>query len=501
MPQFLSNLVNALIKHYSILLVLICLPLIASPVFANDGSSGMSRKDGFNKSKKVAVLVGVENYNTQISGFSSLNYAVDDVNLLSNTFKRQKYSVYSLTDTQATKKKIIDTINKAAKTLKNGDGTLVFSFSGHGLAQSNQNYLATYDSRLSTLENSAISVREITDVIRKTGVKRAVLFVDACRNDPFRGARAAGNTLFKTWLGGEGIQVLYGTGNKKLSIEDPTLQKGVFTHFVNKGLNGEAKRADGTVDFDSLARYVEREVPRYTESNHGRMQQPWRGGEEYFGDFIMAVDNQPKKDGRWVKSNAEANATVSPGNVTTLALNTPILGSAWVAPAAPNTDNKAEIAWRNDKAKKAQQKIQQANKAKREREATQRAVVIKQRNVKISRDRKRINDDHSFKKNALQIECRGKSNHLKNRFQKRMLDYDRILRHQLNTISPAVNAQQRQQAESRFKNNTLQQKRILNGDNKQRQLIITRECADKARLLERKFKLRIQEFERTLSKR
>ena len=153
------------------------------------------------------------------------------------------------------------------------------------------------------------------------------------------------------------------------------------------------------------------------------------------------------------------------------------------------------------KAEQERQEKARREKAKREQAAKNQALKNTQRNNGIIKARKAINADHNRKKNALQIECRRKSNNLRSQFQKRMLDYDVALRQRLNSLPVAMDAKQRLQAEGRLKSNTVQQKRTLMSDNKRRQLIITRECADRTRLLDKQYKLRIADFERTLKKR
>lgn len=487
MPHYQKSTFIKAIKRHLWLLAIACVPLIVSPAFSSsEDARGLIRLEGFESSKKVAILVGVENYNKQTSGFSSLNYAVDDVNLLNNTFKRQDYKVYPLRDSEATRERIINKIKEASKTLKNGDGTLVFSFSGHGFARGKDNYLATYDARLNALKSTALSVNEVIETIKNTGVKRAVLFVDACRNNPTLGARSGpGDTLIRTGLG-EGIQVLYGTGNKLLSYEDPSISNGIFSHFINKGLNGKARRVDGTVDFDSLAHYVEREVPKYSQSNLGVRQQPWRGGREHFGDFILASHEKQEE-------------------TKLLGLPDPDASFPTVDPAAiERTKRQKAQLEKEKKEKESRKKIQDAQIKRgiqdRKIKAKQKAAAEKRRNVQILRAKKAITDDHNLKKNALQIECRRKANILKTQFQKRMLDYDISLRQQLNNIPSATPSKQRMQAESRYKSDSLRKKRTLNDDNKQRQLVIQRECSDKNRLLTRKLKLKLHEYQRTLSK-
>ena len=65
------------------------------------------------------------------------------------------------------------------------------------------------------------------------------------------------------------------------------MQSGVFTHFLLKGLAGEAAGSDGFVTFRDLADYVSTEVERWSFRS-GQLQQPVELSDEAVGDFLLA---------------------------------------------------------------------------------------------------------------------------------------------------------------------------------------------------------------------
>lgn len=237
----------------------------------------------FTQGNKVAIVAGLESY----TKFSRLDYAVDDAQQLAGILKRNGYKVNLLSDQEASRKFILNAIEQAGKMLRNGEGTLVFFFSGHGGRRGGENYLATVDTLANQLDSSGLSESDVVKAIRATGVRRAVLFLDACRDNPVPGSKA----MLEHFVGrdyGEGIQILYSTSRDDFSWESQKLGHGVFSYFLNQGLSGQAAQS-GVVTFASLARYVEDNVSSWTFQNLGTTQQPRQSSEgEPYGPFVLA---------------------------------------------------------------------------------------------------------------------------------------------------------------------------------------------------------------------
>ena len=234
---------------------------------------------------KVAVVVGIEQYDQVTSGVTPLDFTVDDASQLSTVLNNNGYVVKTLLDSQASKHIILGQIKEAAKLVDRENGTLVFSFSGHGFSENNINYLVVSGTTTSNLKDSALSLDDVLRTIRSTGIKRAALFIDACRNVPGVKSLAKGFVP----IAGQGIQLLVSTKAGEYSYETPALGNGVFSHFLIKGLKGEAKRPDGIIEFTDLAHYVETNVREWSFKNLNQVQQPYHfASGELFGQFLLA---------------------------------------------------------------------------------------------------------------------------------------------------------------------------------------------------------------------
>ena len=250
------------------------------------------------QSIKLAVVVGIDNY-SGLSGVSTLSYAVADAKSLKKTLESQGYSVLALYDGEATAQFIQKAISKIAQLAESDESrrnaTLLFSFSGHGFAVDGENYLVTYDTDGDNVTETGYPLSELVDFLGSTGISQKVLFIDACRNNP--GQRSASGSFVQQQA--EGVGILFSTRAGDVAYESPIVQGGIFSHFLVKGLNGEAVSSEGIVSLHSLKSYVERKVPQWTIENLQTVQTPYQAG-EYTGEFrlthpmVKITEQKPK---------------------------------------------------------------------------------------------------------------------------------------------------------------------------------------------------------------
>lgn len=244
----------------------------------------------FRAEPKVAILVGISQYNESITGVRPLRYAVNDMKELSKTLKAQNYTVLPIYNASASKSVILHKIRQARELIRPGEGTLLFAFSGHGFSTDNrETNLVTHDTIISSLRETGLSIPEIIREIKSVNPKKAVLFLDACRNAPTPGEKSMTRAGFVNLNPGQGIQLLYSTKQAERSFEEPSFKQGIFSYFLNKGLKGEAV-VNGAITFSSLAAYVEREVSDWTYQNKSKVQKPFRStAGDVAGSFVLAV--------------------------------------------------------------------------------------------------------------------------------------------------------------------------------------------------------------------
>jgi hypothetical protein len=266
--------------------------------------------------KKIAVVIGVSDYqfmSSEGSGaglpdeLNDLRFAESDalsfVEMLRNeAVAGGKWEVRSLTGDEATEQSVGTLLDEVfAGPLRERD-LLYFFFAGHARVNplnARDVRLMLYDSD-PKLNRAGISYTEVRRSFLESTAGYAVAFVDACRSGSIEIARGSGRPD-QDLLGGlqeiapAKVIITAGSGSER-AFEDPDLGHGVFTHFLLRGLGGEAADSDRDmfVDLDELEGFLGQEVAGYT-ANHPRMsrQRPrvWYEGDLNAGRFPLAVRN------------------------------------------------------------------------------------------------------------------------------------------------------------------------------------------------------------------
>ena len=222
------------------------------------------------KPRKIAFVVGVSKY--QKDGLTDLKYAHKDANDLSAELAKSGFEVTKFIGAEAKHKAIrskLEQFIETASELGKNDVVLI-SLSGHGVQKivSVENrkeevpFYCVYDT-LVTNPATMISLNWIlTELKDKSGCSSNLLIVDACRNNPDKGARTLDGSTVRELP--TKISMLFSSSPGQKSFESDKVKQGVFTHVLLKGMQGAAKNSRGQVKWASLATYVLEEVPLHT---------------------------------------------------------------------------------------------------------------------------------------------------------------------------------------------------------------------------------------------
>lgn len=153
-------------------------------------------------------------------------------------------------------------------------------------------YLCPVEANLNNLENSCISSEEFTIALRSIRANRVVVFLDACHSGgigetkevEFGVKGGLSEAVFTRLAEEEGRVIIASCKADEVSWELPDMRNGLFTHYLLKGLRGDAARIDGTVPIMRLFDYVSDKVPQH------RSQHPFiKSAAE---NFIVAVSKK-----------------------------------------------------------------------------------------------------------------------------------------------------------------------------------------------------------------
>lgn len=243
--------------------------------------------------RHLAIVVGVNAYRAN-SGLPKLQHAASDAAVLSATLRDAGFKVYEMThdvarrdgqETMAPQLAYIrDQTRGILETPNLGEeDAVMITLHGHGVQfdfvdekgnKTPRFYFCPADATIDgvktandiTDRHNLLPLEELYTDLAECKAATKLLIVDACRNDPnqpgvFREALAS-STLPKLPPPTGGTAAFFSCKANQRAVEDTTLKNGVFTHFLVKGLQGEAdlptagKPADGIITFAELSAYV-----------------------------------------------------------------------------------------------------------------------------------------------------------------------------------------------------------------------------------------------------
>jgi uncharacterized caspase-like protein len=143
--------------------------------------------------KRVALVIGNSAYKN-----SPLKNPTNDAKDMAAKLRTLGFEVIERSN--ITTRQIGGTLRELRSRLTPGGVALVF-YAGHGLQIKGENYLPAVDAEIATEEdvpNQSIAVRQIIDVLDDTKTRLNLVFLDACRNNPYaRSFRSTGAGLAK----------------------------------------------------------------------------------------------------------------------------------------------------------------------------------------------------------------------------------------------------------------------------------------------------------------
>jgi len=242
-----------------------------------------------NSSVRFAILVGVEQYDDP--NIPSIIGPANDVITMKNTLI--KYAGFTndnivvLSTSGPYRKPTRDEILRALSRIKNivpDNGLLLFMFSGHGTSRGNKAFLLPSSAGLTAdvdlLEETSLDVELVRKQIVATGVKQALVLLDACRDD-LQAAKGVGgaNPLTPAFTEGldfatvnkqiEASAVIYATSLGRRAYVDNNMKLGYFTEVFTDGLSGKAADSHGVVTLSRLLDYVQSRVPKMVSQDLG----------------------------------------------------------------------------------------------------------------------------------------------------------------------------------------------------------------------------------------
>ena len=174
---------------------------------------------------------------------------------------------------------------------KKPDDMIVLYFSGHGVRDEfGFLYLAVKNTIRSRLRSTAIRSDYIREAMNQSRSRRQVVILDCCNSGAFpQGTKAqVGGTMgMISSFQGFGRYVLTASDEIQFAWEGDKIigetDNSLFTHFLLKGLSGEADiNSDGKITVDELYDYTYEEISKVTPK-----QTPRKDASKQEGDIVL----------------------------------------------------------------------------------------------------------------------------------------------------------------------------------------------------------------------
>lgn len=221
-----------------------------------------------------AVVVGVARY----AHMPTLKFTDDDAYQIYSFLKSpaggalEDDQIKVLIDEDASRSNIIKAMKSTFLKADENDVVLLY-FSGHGLPGS---FLPQdFDGF-----NNKLKHEDILNVLQKSKAKHKLCLADACHSGTMMAMRSSFDNQLRNYYdafeqSSGGTALLMSSKGDEVSLEDHGLRQGIFSHFLIRGLKGEAdKNRNKIVSVQELFDFVYGQVRTYT----GNVQTPRLSG-------------------------------------------------------------------------------------------------------------------------------------------------------------------------------------------------------------------------------
>jgi hypothetical protein len=170
-----------------------------------------------------ALIIGNANY----AGVAPLLNTINDARAVSTTLGDLGFQVQNGENLDAI------ALDRAISTFVEGvtaGDVALFYYSGHGMELSGENYLIPVDFRArdeAEAKHQSYSANVLLEKLEARKPRLIIIVLDACRNNPFRGARGSGGLA--AMEAGTGVYVAFATAPGRTASDNPGGKNGLFT--------------------------------------------------------------------------------------------------------------------------------------------------------------------------------------------------------------------------------------------------------------------------------
>jgi hypothetical protein len=276
-------------------------PITPAPTEAPRKGSGQADAapiEWIGQGRRWAVLVGVNQYDDW-QNYGNLEVCVKDVEAIQQALIAGGYEperIRLLTDDSAEKPSrvnILTTLRAVANATEPED-SLLFYYSGHGDIDGNASYLIAKEGHAVALEDTAVSLTRIKEIMMEASARAKAVILDACHSGAKvgKGARPmSAEFIRRVFTEAEGMVILASCQQGEKSYEWRAKERSVFTHYLLEAMSGTADYAQkGFVSFNDAGAHVVNYVKLWASQQ--KVSQTPTMESKISGDIILAYYNQ-----------------------------------------------------------------------------------------------------------------------------------------------------------------------------------------------------------------
>jgi hypothetical protein len=249
--------------------------------------------------KRVALVIG----NAKYQNGGQLANTVNDASDIAASLQQYNFEVILKTD--ASLQQMTDAIDEFGEKLKTG-GVGLFFYSGHGIQVKGENYLVPVDGILnkeSDVKRHMINVNEVLEKMGEGKTHLNLVFLDACRDNPFRSFSRSMSKGLGKMDAPSGTLIAYATS------PDDTASDGSGRNSPYTGSLLKALKTEPNTEIGLLLRKVTKAVKQETKGD----QEPWMSM-SIDGEFYFAPPEKPETvEASEMPENVEQHVTASSG--------------------------------------------------------------------------------------------------------------------------------------------------------------------------------------------
>jgi len=230
------------------------------------------------KESRIALVIGNAHYKTR-----PLRNPINDANDMADLLREKNFEVIFCADINL--EEMLDTIEYFGKKLKEGGGTGLFYYSGHGLQLDGVNYLVPVDADITKeaqIKYKTVNMADIMQVIENAQNRVNIVVLDACRDNPFKEAgRSVGSSGGYAELNAaRGTIIAYAT-KPGSTASDGVGDNGLYTQELVRVIR-EADKGTQLLKIEDILKQVRISVLQ--KSNEAQI--PWENS-SLIGDFYF----------------------------------------------------------------------------------------------------------------------------------------------------------------------------------------------------------------------